>query len=313
MRSWLFAAALSVVLAIVNVLAQPSFGAPGNWPPELASAAPLVLLAMASTPSIVAGGGGLDLSVGPLAVLCNVLLVHSLFAHGIDSPWVDVPILLAVGTAVGAANGALVAVCRYRPVIATLCTLFIVSGAIEKIGPTELAAGQNWTSGLGSRVGPVPGALILLAGPVALWILLGRTPYHRTLYSVGGDDATAFSAGVDITRTRVLAYALGGLFAAVAGIALTAVVQSSEAAIAPQYVLIGLTAVALGGTQLSGGRGGMFGSALGAVALYLMQTLLSTLGVTPDWLSVVYGGMLIAGLFLATRLSRLPQTAGALP
>jgi ribose transport system permease protein len=313
-QPWLFAALLSAALVVANVIAQPAFGRPGNWPAELATLAPLVLLATASTPSILSGGGGLDLSVGPLAVMCNVLLVHSLLAHGIDSAWLDVPILLAVGGAVGTVNGVLVTLGRYRPVIATLCSLFVLSGLLDKIGANELSAGHNWTSTLGSKVGPVPGALILMAVPAAVWLALGLTPYRRALYCVGGDDAAAYSAGVNISAVRIGAYALGGLLAAVAGIALTAVVQSSQAAAAPQYVLIGLTAVALGGTPLTGGRGGMFGSALGAVVLYLMQTLLSALGVTPDWLSVVYGAMLVASVLLGasvTRSSRRSLAASA--
>jgi ribose transport system permease protein len=308
---WLFAALLSLLLLAVNLVTQPDFGKPSNWPSELASLSPLMILAVASSPSIISGGGGLDLSIGPLAVLCNVVLVNSLLAHGLNNAWLDLVILMGIGTAVGAINGLLVAVARYRPVIATLCTLFVVSGLIDKVGGTEITAGHNWTGSLGDMVGPIPGALLLMAPPLVIWIALGRTAYHRTLYCVGGDDATAFSAGVGVVAARIVAYALGGLFAAFAGIALTAVVQSSQASVAPQYVLLGLTAVALGGTPLLGGRGGMLGSAFGATALYLMQTLLPAIGVSPNWLSIVYGAMLIGGVLLGARLTSMsPSTQG---
>lgn len=301
-RPFAFALLLSIALLVANILAEPSFGKPSNWPQELAAFTPLALVAMASTPSILSGG--LDISVGPTAVLINVVLVISLLPHGVDSAWACVPILLTLGAVVGAVNGLLVAVLRYQPVIATLCSFFVLIGINLKVGasPHPAPAG-NWTADLGDKVGPVPGALILLAVPVVVWLLLARGAYQRTLYAVGGNDVTAFSAGVDVAATRVVAYAIGGLFAAVAGISLSALVQSSQGTASAQYTLIALAAVALGGTQLGGGRGGLLGSALGALAIYLIQTLLSALSVPPTWLQVVYGGMLVIGVIVGARIT----------
>jgi ribose transport system permease protein len=311
-RPFGFALLLSLALLAANVIAEPSFGDPSNWPQELASFAPLAIVAMASTPSILSGGGGLDLSVGPLAIFCNILLVHKFFPGSIDSGWEAVPLLLAIGAAVGAANGVLVTVLRYQPVIATLCTFFILIGINFKTGATPRPTPEgNWTTNLGDQVGFFPGALILILVPALVWLVLSRTSYHRQLYAVGGNDATAFSAGVNVNATRIVAYALGGLFAAIAGIALTALVQSSQAASSAQYTLIALAGVALGGTVLGGGRGGLLGSALGAFAIYLMQTFLSAVNVPPTWNSVVYGGMLVAGVIVGARLVSLRPAAAA--
>jgi len=297
-RPWLFAAGLSLSLLIANVLAEPNFADPGNWPQQLATLAPLVLVAFASTPAIVSGGGGLDLSVGPLAVFTNVLLVDTLLAGSLHAAPVAIPILLAVGVAVGAINGVLVATFRYVPVIATICMLFVLTGLTLAVGADSQPAGHNWTQSLGDMVGPVPGALILMAVPVVVWWLLGRAGYHRALYAVGGNDVTAFSAGVNVQATRIAAYALGGLFAAIAGIALTAVVQSSQAGTITFYVLVGLTAVSLGGVPLTGGRGGLTGAFFGACSLYLIQSLLGSLNIAANWLNVVYGVMLLASILL---------------
>ncbi|WCB92101.1 Ribose import permease protein RbsC [Baekduia alba] len=300
-RSYLFALLLTIALFIANVIAQPHFANPDNWPQQLATLAPVMLVALASTPAILSGGGGIDISVGPLAVLCNVLLVHTLLPHGIDSAWANVAILAAFGLAVGTINGLLVAVLRYEPVIATLCMFFVINGINLKVGATPKAAGSNWTTSLADQVGPVPGAVLVIGAAVVIWLLLGRTAYHRALYAVGGNDATAFSAGVNVAATRVIAYAIGGVFAAFAGIALTALVQASEAGASASYALVGITAVALGGTPLYGGRGGMVGSALGAIVLYLIQTFLGALSVAPEWLPVVYGGMLLLGVVVGSR------------
>ncbi len=311
-RPFVFALLLSAGLLAVNVIAQPSFGDPGNWPQQLATLAPFALVAMASTPSILSGGGGLDLSVGPLLVFCNVVLVRGFLPHGIDSAWTAVPLLLAIGAAIGAINGVLVAVLRYQPVIATLCTFFILTGVNVKLAAEPRPAGHNWTEGLGDtgRLRPRCAAAAGRAGRD----LARPQPARRSTVSstrVGGNDATAFSAGVNVAAVRVAAYALGGVFAAVGGIALTALVQSSQAAGSAQYTLIALAAVALGGTVLGGGRGGLLGSLLGAVAIYLMQTLLSALSVPPTWLNVVYGGMLVVGVLVGARVTAQRPAARA--
>jgi ribose transport system permease protein len=313
-RPWLFAALLAIGLLIANVIAEPNFGKPGNWTVELATLAPFAIVAMASTPAIVSGGGGLDISIGPIAVLANVILVEWLLPHaGLDSAWVGIPLLMLIGAAIGTINGTLVAVLRYQPVIATLCTFFVLAGVVQKISPSPKSpAAGNWTADLADQIIGIPGALLLIAIPLVIWFVLSRTAYHRNLYAVGGNDATAFSAGINVTVTRVIAYALGGAFAAVAGIALTALVQSTQTASFASYTLVALAAVALGGTQLGGGRGGLIASLLGAICIYFMQTLLGAVGVSSSWLNFVYGAMLVAGVVVGAKLLTLrPRGAAA--
>lgn len=300
-QPWLFAGALTVVLLAVNTIADPTFADPDNLPRQLAGLAPLALVAMASTPAVLTGHGGLDLSVGPLAVMCNVLLVQTLLPHGIDTFWETVPLLLALGLVVGVINGVLATVFRYLPIIATLCMAFVIMGVSEKLGAESITARPNWTSDLVGSIGPVPGGLILMAVPVVIWVVLGWGSYHKNLYAAGGNDVAAFSSGVQVTLTRLFAYALGGLFAALGGIALTALVQSSQAQSTTFYIIVGLTAVALGGTSLGGGRGGITGAILGASTLFLMQNLLTTLSVRAEWTNVVYGALLVVGVVVGTR------------
>lgn len=313
-RPWLFAAGLAFILLVANVLAEPSFGDPGNWPRQLATLAPFAIIALASTPSILSGGGGLDISVGPIMVLANVILLAWFLPHsGLDSAWVGIPLLMLIGAAIGGLNGFLVAVLRYQPVIATLCTFFVLAGVIQKIAPApKNAAAGNWTADFGDQVGVIPGALILLAIPLVIWFALSRTAFHRNLYEVGGNDATAFSSGINVSVTRIGAYVLGGAIAAVGGVALTALVQSTQTSSFSSYTLIALAAVALGGTQLGGGRGGFTASLLGALCIYLMQTLLGAVGVSTSWLNFVYGAMLVTGVAVGAKLLMLrPQAARA--
>src|SRR4051794_27171749 len=171
-RPFMFALVLAVVLLVANVIIESNFIKPGNWPIELATLAPFALVAMASTPAIVSGGGGLDISVGPLSIVVNAILVCWLLPHaGLGSPVVAILLLLAFGAAVGAINGVLVAVLRYQPVIATLCSFFVLAGVAMKISPTpKSVTGVDWLGDLADQVGPIPGALILMAIPVVIWL-----------------------------------------------------------------------------------------------------------------------------------------------
>ena len=292
-----FALGLAVLLLLANVIAQPSWAEPGRWDTTLVSFAPFAIVAMASTPSVLADG--IDVSVGPLTTFASIVFISVLIPEGFGDAYLAIPIVLALGAAVGAANGFLVAVVRLPAVVATLGTFFVLGGLSLKTAPTPESAPANWTSDLAT----LPGALIAIGVPVVLWLALRRTPFVRTLYAVGGDDATAFSAAVDVTTVRVLAYALGGLIAAVAGLALAALLQSADASLGGQYTLVALAAVALGGTPFGGGRGGMLGSILGAACIFLLQDLLSSLDVSVFYLNIVYGGLLLFGVMLASTIS----------
>lgn len=303
-HTWVFAAGLVVVLLVANAAVQRSMLEPSYWPSLLGTLAPFVLVALASTVPILSGGGGIDISVGPTATLTNCLLAAVLFANGWTSIGVTLPIVLIVGVAVGVVNGVLVVYGRLQPVIATLATFFVLSGIALKISPNPVPATDNWTSNLSGMVGPVPGAVITIGGALVVWLVLWRLRYVSTLKSVGGDDVAAFSAGVPVARVRIGAYALAGLFASIAGIALTAVIQTSAPALATTYSLVALAAVSLGGTSLLGGIGGMWGSILGASAIYLLQELLAGAGVPTSYVQFVYGVLLVAGVVLSGLATR---------
>jgi len=304
--TWRFAAILVVVLAAVNIVALPSMVGPSGLSSSLAGLAPFALLGMASAPAILSGHGGIDLSVAPLMGLVNVVMVTVFLGTPFESPFISVPILLALGAAVGAINGIAVAVLRFPAVIATLCTYFVLTGITLALVPTPVTAPNSWVDALAGSIAGVPGALLTIAAPLVIWFVLRRTAYVDNLLLVGDNEIAAFTAGVRVVSVRVIAYALGGLFAAVAGIALTALVRTADAALSQPYVLIALAAVAIGGVKLSGGVGGLIGPLMGAGAIFLLSALLTTLRVPATWLSVAYG----AALLLALLVNALASTLG---
>jgi ribose transport system permease protein len=119
---------------------------------------------------------------------------------------------------------------------------------------------------------------------------------------------------VNVTAVRVLAYAIGGLFAGVGGLAMTALLSGGDPNLGLHYALIALAAVALGGTPIGlGGRGGMIGSLLGAAVIFLLQNLLIVSHVSNVWLQVAYGAMLAVGVIVGARMTAPPRTPRARP
>ena len=294
-----FALLLAVCLLVANLVKESgSFGLTS----QLADFAPMALAAMASTPAIVSGGGGFDLSVSPLMYFVNGIIVFWLIPHGLGGIEL-IPIALAIGTAVGAISGLVIVLLRIQPVVATLSMYFILIGVDLQVAPNPRSFSSGWILHLAGSVGPVPGALFTLGVPLIIWWLLGRVPFRRILFAVGSSDMAAVSSGVNVSLVRVAAYALGGLFSAVGGIAVTALIRSAEGSLATSYTLLGLAAVALGGTSMAGGRGGLFGSIVGAAVIYLLENLLSVLQIDPSWLQVMYGTMLLIAVVLGGRLA----------
>jgi ribose transport system permease protein len=307
-----FALVLLVALVIANIVAVPGFLSSSAYLALLvAGLAPIAIAAIASTPSILSGGGGVDISIGPLVGFINIVLTIELIPRGLGAAWVAIPILLVIGTLIGAVNGIAVARLRYQPVIATVCMYFVLNGVNLTLAPTPVSATPNWTWALSRDIGPFPVALLTIAVPILIWIGLRQTPFVRTLLAVGGNDAAALSAGIDVARVRISAYALGGLFAAIGGIAMAAVFRSADPNTPTQYTLIALAAVALGGTPLTGGRGGIAGSAIGAGVIFMIQNLLAALGVSNDLLPAIYGALLIVAIILASRIDAAQSRAPA--
>ena len=311
-RPYAFALVLFALLLIANIVAQPRFASPSNWPETLAIFAPFAIAALASTPAIMSGGGGIDISIGPLMTVVDMIIVAVLLPHHLGAAWIVVPVCLVIGAAVGALNGTLVTVFRFQPVVATLCMNFILTGLATQIEGGSTPQGSTWwTNDLASSFGPIPGGLITLAAVLAIWFALSRTAYLRNLYATGGDDAAAFSAGVDVTRVRIGAYTVGGLFAGVGGLALMAVLKEGEASNATMYTLVALAAVALGGTVFTGKRGSLVGTLCGAGCMYLITNVLSAARVPDTWTDAIYGGLLLISVVIGAGLANATQARTA--
>jgi len=296
-----FALILLVILLAVNLLLNPVRFHPASWGTLIGLAAPLIGAAAASTPVILAGRGGIDISVGPMMGFVNAIVIQALFLKaGIASPLVLVPAALLVGAAIGAANGFMATVLRIQPIVATLGTYLILAGVTLTILPAPIGPAPAW---LKAMAGPI--SIVPLAAIFVFWWLVRQTPYYDQLMAVGSDDRAAYTAGVPVTKVRFIAYVITGLLSGVAGLMLTALIGSADPNIGPTYTLIAIAAVALGGVSLAGGKGGLVGAAIGAIDIFLLQSLLTAFNVSTYVLQVAYGTILVAAVILTALQDRL--------
>ena len=290
--------AAALALYFANVGFQPSFGSPSNWAAILSVTAPFLLIGMAEAFPVLAGNGGLDLSLGPLMGFVTVLIAIELVPAGISAPELLIPVVLAVGFGAGIVNGFLVAFVRLPAIIATLGAYLFYTGLGLYLLPSPSGNVPGWLIHLSTSYGPIPAMLVPLFAVALFWLLLTRTAYRRNLLAAGGDDRAAYTAGASVTLIRCSAYAFGGMLAAVAGLALAATLGSGDSTVGPPYTVTSIAAVALGGVSLSGGRGGLLGAAAGGAIIFLIQNLLTLANVSVFELDIANGIMLILALAL---------------
>ncbi|TPN51086.1 ABC transporter permease [Mesorhizobium sp. B1-1-4] len=299
-RSVGFAVVLLIALLAINLMLSPARFQPGSWGALVGLAAPLIGAAIASTPVILAGRGGIDISVGPLMGFVNAIVIQVLFLRaGISSPLALVPAALLIGALVGAANGFLATIVRIQPIVATLGTYLILTGVTLTILPAPIGPAPAWLKALAGPLSLLPLALMFL-----FWWLVRRSPYYDQLMAVGSDDRAAYTAGVDVTLVRFIAYVMTGILGGCAGLMLTALIGSADPNIGPTYTLIAIAAVALGGVSLAGGRGGAAGAAIGAVDIFLLQSVLTTFNVSTFVLQIAYGAILVLAVMLTALQER---------
>jgi ribose transport system permease protein len=295
------ALSLCVALLALNIWLNPARFGPASLGITFGLAAPLILAAAASMVPILAGRGGIDLSVGPLMGLVNVVVVRWLVdGLGWSSPFLIVPAALLLGLASGVLNGWIAAYVRVQPIIATLGTSLLYAGLALTIAPSPTGTAPAWLKALAD-----PWSWLPLAAVAVAWSLVKRVPYYEHLMAVGSDDRAAYTAGVPVALVRFLAYVLAGLFAAAGGLSLTGLIGSADPNVASNYTLLAISAVALGGVSLAGGCGGLAAAVLGATAIFLLQAALTFFNVSTFLLQIAYGLVLtLAVVMSSTRLRR---------
>lgn len=258
--------------------------------------------------TIIILSGGIDLSVGAMLAFAGAVAA-GLLKSGVAIPGTDVfvevtvsgAILagLLVGTALGWFNGFVITRFKLPPFVATLGMLSIARGLtmlwtggfpITRLGDDFGFMGSGHWFGL-----PTP---VLISGAlVAVFILLmKRTRFGRHVYAVGGNERAATLSGLNVNRIKLLVYTLGGALSGVAGLLVTARLDSATPNAGLSYELDSIAAVVIGGTSLNGGRGTIMGTVLGCLIIGVLNNGLVLLEVSPFWQQVIKGLVILVAV-----------------
>jgi ribose transport system permease protein len=253
--------------------------------------------------AIVVVSGGIDLSIGSMMALVNVVAAVLMQGQSEQFGVAVVAGALLLGLVLGAINGGLIVLTRVPDIVVTLAMSYVWAGCALLVLATPGGGSATWlmglvTGSLGSEW--IPKAAIVLIVLVALiWIPVRRSWLGLSIYAIGSSRLAAFRSGVSVGRTRILAYVVMGLFAALAGLSLTASTGVGTP-VPGLYTLPSVAAVVLGGVSLAGGRGGVLGPILAVLILQLIRTDMTFLDVNTNLATVLQGLILIGVVMIGS-------------
>jgi erythritol transport system permease protein len=234
---------------------------------------------------------------------------------------VVVVIAIAVGAGVGAVNGLIITKFGVAPFIATLGMLYIARGFAQIISNGGTFPDLAGTPERGNQGFHILGVDAWFGIPVSVWIMVvvaviailvtTRTPFGRRVFAVGGNERAAVLSGIRTNRITVMVYVISGACAALAGLLLTSELAAAYPDTATTYELNAIAAAVLGGTSLSGGRGTIVGTIMGAFVIGFLSDGLVLIGVSTFWQSVVKGAVIVLAVITELAQQRLQKALSA--
>ncbi len=290
--------ALLLIVVIITSI-NPSFMTTTNILNVLRQVSISALIAFGMTFVILTGG--IDLSVGSTLALTGAVAA-TMLASGVD-PILTILVALLLGAVLGAINGIIIAKGKVAPFIATLATMTIFRGL------TLVYTEGRPVSGLGDSVAfqmmgkgyflgiPVPVVTMIVAFFV-LWFILHKTTFGRRVYAVGGNEGASRLSGINTDRVKIMVYSLTGMLAALSALILTSRLNSAQPTAGTSYELDAIAAVVLGGTSLTGGKGWIFGTLVGALIIGVLNNGLNLIGVSSFFQQVVKGVVILIAVLI---------------
>ncbi|MEF0941230.1 ABC transporter permease [Rhizobium sp. BR 362] len=305
--------ALIVIIAVFSFL-SPYYFTLNNFLIMASHVAIFGILAIGML--LVILNGGIDLSVGSTLGLAGCIagfLMQGVTLSNLGvilypPVWAVVVITCALGAVVGAVNGVLIAYLRVPAFVASLGVLYVARGIALLMtngltynnlgGRPELGnTGFDW---LGfNRLAGIPiGVIVLAALAIICGIVLSRTAFGRWLYAAGGNERAADLSGVPVKRVKIIVYVLSGVCAAIAGLVLSSQLTSAGPTAGTTYELTAIAAVVIGGAALTGGRGTVRGTMLGAFVIGFLSDGLVIIGVSAYWQTVFTGAVIVLAVLM---------------
>jgi ribose transport system permease protein len=287
--------AMLALLIAVNAVLQPNFFSYQVFRLNLVTFAPLILVSLAQATVILSGA--VDLSLGPTISLVTVVMASLM---GTTPLSIVGTILAGIGVALVLSmfNGVFIGTIGPPPLIMTFATATVWFGIALLIMPTPGGhiAEAYYTLYTKSIAGflPVPGVVLLVAFAVCL--LLGRTRAFRHLYAVGGSERAARASGINVTRTKIFAFFVSGIFIALAALCVVANTATGDARSGASFTMNSVAAAVIGGIAFSGGKGNYAGAAMGGIILGLLINIIYFANITSFYQEFMKGVIIIVAL-----------------
>jgi ribose transport system permease protein len=296
-RVWLVTLSALIALFVANWILQPNLTTPNVLKSNLSVFLPTILVAIGQTYVIL--GGDIDLSVGSIVALVNVVVVTVIAQTTGDTNGVLLGIGAGVltGLACGLVNGLLIGVLRLQAIVTTFATGILFGGLALRVLPTAgTPVPQPYWRTYGGWLFGLPVVAWVLIAALLVVALIAARPYYRHLLATGGNRTAAFQTGLKVGRIRVIAYVLCALFATAASLCLTGATASGDPLLGRALALSSISAVVLGGTALAGGSGSAFGAVLGALVLGFIANVIFFAKLPFDYQTLIQGLIVLLAL-----------------
>ncbi len=270
----------AVVLFLAFTLINPGFASSGNLLTMTKSLVPYAIMALGVT--FVIATGGIDLSIGTVCI-GSAVLAGSICKTGVSADegilWLTIPIILATGIVFGLLNGLLIAKCKIAPFIATLGTMLVSRGLTAVIA--EASRGMSsavkypstgWFQKVFTNFNGFPIGLVwVLALTILCMVIMYKTKVGRYILAIGSNEEAARLSGINTDKYKIIAYMIGGTFAALAALFYTAANPSLNIASGNGMELDAIAGVYIGGTSTTGGSASIIGTILGSLILVIIR------------------------------------------
>lgn len=291
--------ALIILMAVITII-NSNFLTANNLLNLLLQVTSNALIAFGMTFVILTGG--IDLSVGSILALSSALTA-GLLGSGMPVT-LAILISLILGCILGMMNGLLISYGKLAPFIVTLATMTIFRGAtLVYTNGNPITKGLSDTFlfqflGQGYIVGiPFP-VIIMFIVFIVLYVLLHKTAFGKSVYAIGGNEKAAYISGVKLNKVKIIIYSISGIMASISGLIITSRLSSAQPTAGTSYEMDAIAAVVLGGTSLSGGKGRILGTLIGALIIGVLNNGLNIIGVSAFWQQVVKGVVILIAVLI---------------
>ena len=291
--------ALIILMAVITII-NSNFLTANNLLNLLLQVTSNALIAFGMTFVILTGG--IDLSVGSILALSSALTA-GLLGSGMPVT-LAILISLTLGCILGMMNGLLISYGKLAPFIVTLATMTIFRGAtLVYTNGNPITKGLSDTFlfqflGQGYIVGiPFP-VIIMFIVFIVLYVLLHKTAFGKSVYAIGGNEKAAYISGVKLNKVKIIIYSISGIMASISGLIITSRLSSAQPTAGASYEMDAIAAVVLGGTSLSGGKGRILGTLIGALIIGVLNNGLNIIGVSAFWQQVVKGVVILIAVLI---------------